>query len=309
MSLQPQSIGGIPEVTATVARASFPKGNVYMKMRDELGVFFTDEDFAPLFPARGQPAESPWRLALITIMQFAENLTDRQAGDAVRGRIDWKYALGLELTDPGFHFSILTEFRERLLAGGTEQLLLDRLLTRFQELGLLKAGGRQRTDSSHVVAAVRELSRLECAGEALRQVLNHLAVSDPGSKLTSRRGFDRYRPHFEEYRLPKTVPERTALAETIGADGVQLLSALYQPAAPAHLRQEPAVETLRQVWIQLYYQQDGQTRWREKDNRPPAARQISSPYDPAARYASKRETDWTGYKVFLTETCEADAPT
>ena len=80
-------------------------------MRDEMGVFFSDEQFADLFSPRGQPALSPCRLALVTIMQYAENLTDRQAADAVRGRIDWKYALGLELTDPGFNYSVLSESR------------------------------------------------------------------------------------------------------------------------------------------------------------------------------------------------------
>src|SRR5438477_3991682 len=108
MTLHPQPSAVIPEETARVACAAFPKGNVYMRMRDKLGSIYDDQTFAPLFPACGQPAESPWRLALILIMQFAENLSDRQAADAVRSRIDWKYALGLELTDPGFDFSVLS---------------------------------------------------------------------------------------------------------------------------------------------------------------------------------------------------------
>src|SRR5437868_3374147 len=124
MSLSPDADLAIPEETARVARAAFPKSSVYMRMRDELGPIYADHDFAALFPRRGQPAESPARLALVTIMQFAENLSDRQAADAVRSRIDWKYALGLELTDPGFDASVLTEFRTRLLTGNPEQLLL-----------------------------------------------------------------------------------------------------------------------------------------------------------------------------------------
>ncbi|MFQ5799903.1 MAG: transposase, partial [Bacteroidota bacterium] len=104
MSLKPQPIEAVPQHTQRVAQEAFPKGNPYMRMRDELGVFYEDTQFAELFSSRGQPALSPWRLALVTIMQFAENLTDRQAADAVRARIDWKYALGLELTDPGFHY-------------------------------------------------------------------------------------------------------------------------------------------------------------------------------------------------------------
>src|SRR5918997_1144528 len=125
MSLQPQVVYLIPEETARVARAAFPKGNVYLRMRDALGMLYDDPTFAALFPPQGEPAESPFRLALTTVFQFAENLSDRQTADAVRGRLDWKYALGLELTDPGFDASVLSEFRSRLVAGRAEYQLLD----------------------------------------------------------------------------------------------------------------------------------------------------------------------------------------
>src|SRR3954454_16359662 len=128
MSLRPQTCPEVPASTATVARAAFPRGNPYLRLRDALGTVFSDAQFAPLFPSRGQPAETPWRLALVTVLQFAENLSDRRAADAVRGRIDWKYALGLELDAPGFDFSALSEFRGRLTAGGAERLLLDEML-------------------------------------------------------------------------------------------------------------------------------------------------------------------------------------
>ena len=116
MSLKSQAISPVPAETARIARAAYPKGNVYMQMRGVLGSIYTDEDFADLFPRDGQPAEAPWRLALVTVMQFVENLSDEQAANAVRGRIDWKYLLGLELTDAGFDASILSEFRVRLIA-------------------------------------------------------------------------------------------------------------------------------------------------------------------------------------------------
>lgn len=128
MSLKPQAIEPIPKETAKVTRAAFPNGNIYMIRRDELGPFYEDKQFSELFPSRGQPALSPWRLALVTIMQFAENLTDRQAADAVRSRIDWKYALGLQLTDPGFNYSVLSEFRLRLIEGQSEHLLFEQML-------------------------------------------------------------------------------------------------------------------------------------------------------------------------------------
>jgi transposase len=110
MSLKLNEGRSIPEATRNVAKAAFPKGNVYLWIGDELGELYADHLFSDLYPLRGQPTESPGQLSLITIMQFMEGLTDRQAAGAVRGRIDWKYALGLELTDPGFDFSVLLVF-------------------------------------------------------------------------------------------------------------------------------------------------------------------------------------------------------
>jgi transposase len=159
--LTPNDKYEIPAMTAEVARASFPKGNAVMKLRDELGPLFEDVDFAALYPPIGQPAESPVRLALVTLLQFMENLTDREAADAVRSRIDWKYLLGLELTDAGFHDSVLSEFRQRLLAHRKEGILLDRLLECCISAGLLKGQNKQRTDSTRVIAKVRALNRVE----------------------------------------------------------------------------------------------------------------------------------------------------
>jgi transposase len=161
MSLQPQPVNTVPLQTAQIAKAAFPKGNTFMLLRDKLGTLFIDEDFAHLFASRGQPALSPWQLAFVTLMQFAEGLTDRQAADAVRARLDWKYALSLELTDPGFHYSVLSEFRDRLALGSPENLLLDRLLEICREHGWLRNRAKQRTDSTHIQALVRTLNRVE----------------------------------------------------------------------------------------------------------------------------------------------------
>ena len=117
MSIQPAPIDPVPDETRRVARAAFPKGNPYLTLRDQLGTIFQDDHFADLYPNTGQPGLSPWRLAWVTILQFRESLSDRQAAEAVRARIDWKYLLGLDLTDCGFDFSVLSEFRGRLLAG------------------------------------------------------------------------------------------------------------------------------------------------------------------------------------------------
>ena len=158
MSLHPQATYPIPEDTQRVARAAFPRGNIYMQVADCLGTIYHDAQFAALFPTRGQPAEAPARLALATVLQFAEGLSDRQAADAIRSRIDWQYVLGLDLTDPGFHHTVLSEFRTRLVAGEAASLLLEALLTLARAQGLLNTRGRQRTDSTHVLASIRPCS-------------------------------------------------------------------------------------------------------------------------------------------------------
>jgi transposase len=308
--LRPMPIEPIPPETARVARAAFPKGNRYLRVADELDSLFTDEVFLALFPPHGQPALPPWRLALVTILQFAEGLSDRQAANAVRGRIDWKYVLRLELTDPGFDGSVLSEFRARLIAGAAESLLFETLLTWCRDRQLVKARGRQRTDSTHVLAAVRALNRIEVVGETLRHALNTLAVVAPEwLRAASHPDWkDRYARRAEDDRLPTTHAARAALALTIGHDGWQLLSAVDHADAPAWLREVPAVAVLRRVWMQNYLWDGSQLQWREADNIPPAARFISSPYDAEARYARKHTTQWVGYKVHITETCEDDLP-
>lgn len=311
--LNPQRHYEIPEETQRVARAAFPKGNPYMRLRDEMGNLYADEDFAPLFSVMGQPALAPWRLAWVTIMQFAEGLTDRQAADAVRGRIDWKYVLGLALDDPGFNYSVLSEFRGRLLAHESEYLLLELLLDQAKAHGWLKAGGRQRTDSTHILAAIQRLNRVELVGQTLQHALNEIAQCEPEwlKQHAPVEWWDRYAKKLDDYRLPKTETARRQLAETIGRDGVQLLQMVNQADAPPELAMLDALRILEQVWQQQYQYDDPDDpspRWRDKKTLPPAAERIVSPHDPEARYSIKRDTEWQGYKVHLTETCEPDAP-
>lgn len=310
MSLQPTQDFTIPAQTAQVAKSAFPDGNLYLSMRDELGTIFADEQFREFYPQRGQPAQAPWRLALVTLMQFTENLTDRQAADAVRSRIDWKYVLGMELADQGFHYSVLSEFRSRLILGQAEHLLYETLLKQFKERGLLKAGGRQRTDSTHVLAAVRHLNRIELVGQTLYHVLDLLAQVAPDwlRIQVSADWYERYSQRFSNYRFPKQEAEQLALAETIGSDGVHLLQRIYSKDAPTFLRTIPAVETLRKVWLQNYYQETDVLYWRKEGNLPPARLMIISPYDEDAHFSTKREMYWHGYKVHLTETCQQDVP-
>ena len=311
MSLQPRPVPPIPIETARVAHAAFAKGNVFLRMRDELGAIYDDVAFASLFPRRGQPAVAPWRLALVTIFQFAEDLSDRQAAEAVRGRIDWKYALSLDLTDPGFDASVLCEFRGRLVAGSAERLLLDVLLQRFCERALLKARGRQRTDSTHVLAAVRALNRLELVRETMRHVLDVLAEVAPGWLVGKARAewVKRYQRQSDEWRLPKGKEAQRTLAEQIGRDGMDVLTAIAAAEAPAWLREVPAVEMLRRIWVQNDLLTEDGVRWRTtEDGLPPSGQFISSPHDADAHLGKKGSLCWIGDNVSLTETCEDDAP-
>jgi transposase len=279
MSLKPQAISPVPAETARVARAVYPKGNVYMQMRKVLGSISTDEDFADLFPKDGQPTEAPWRLALITVLQFVEKLSDQQAADAVRGRIDWTYLLGLELTDAGFDASVLSEFRTRLIEHHAEERLLEKMLTIFGQKGWLKARGKQRTDSTHVLGKIRALNRVWCVWETMRAALNSLAVVAPDwlRAHSKEEWVERYGPRSEDSRLPAGEARRQELAEEIGQQGRELLDALFDFTAPDWLRQIPAVEILRQVWVHNDQRVDDVVRWRSPQDLPPASRYISSP--------------------------------
>jgi transposase len=309
MSLKPMSIPPVPEETARVAWAVFPQGNVLLQLRDSLGHIYTDEQFADLFPTRGQPAEAPWRLALVTVLQFMEHLTDRQAADAVRRCLDWKYLLSLDLTDVGFDHTVLSEFRTRLVDGGAELRLLDLFLTRCREEGWLKARGHQRTDSTHVLAKIRALNRLLCVAQTMVYVLNVLSEVAPEwvHAHVPADWVERYGERLEHERLPQGEEERKQYANQVGADGWALLDALAAPSTADWLKTLPAVRTLRRIWAQQFEPLQEGGGWRAEPALP-AAQLINSPYDLDARYGKKRSTLWVGYKVHFTQTCDEDAP-
>jgi len=289
-----------------------------MRIRDELGEVYADARFAGAFGVRGRPGISPGQLMMASVLQFSEDLTDRQAAEAVRDRMTWKYALGLELEDPGFDASVLSEFRSRLVAGDLTCLALDALLERLAGLGLVEAGGRQRTDSAHVLGAIRELNRLELAGETLRAALEALAVAVPDwlAGAIDESWQQVYGARIDDLHLPESQASRQALMVRYGADGYYLLEQVHGPGAPAWLRELPAVQALRRIWIQQFCREvtDGrqEVRRREKlpegDGLPPGRDRLISPYDLDARYSIKRETGWGGYKVHFTETCDAPGP-
>jgi len=310
MSLKPSVIDPVPLETVRIARAAFPKGNLYISIRNELGTLFEDTDFTTLYPRRGQPAYAPWRLALITVMQFLENLSDRQTADAVRSRIDWKYALSLELTDSGFDYSVLSGFRERLADSENQALILDRMLELFREKKLLKAKGKQRTDSTHVLAAIRVMNRLETVVETMRAALNQLATAAPEwlAGISPNEWFERYSLRAERSRLPSTAKARVAFIAQVGDDGFRLLNLVTEEQS-ALLKLE-RIETLRKVWQQHYTHDEkgDEVRWRQGAETYRAAASIESPYDTEAKYSRKDEIKWTGYKVHLSETCDEHLP-
>jgi len=289
----------------------YRKGNPYLTLRDELGVIYGDTRFAHLFVSpNGRPAESPGNLALVTVVQYLENLSDRQAAEEVRGRIDLKYLLGLEIDDPGFDYTLLHDFRQRLLENGAERELLDALLELLHRKRKLKERGRQRTDSTHVLASVRKMNRLELVGETLRYTLNSLAAVVPAwlQVWVAIGWFDRYAHRFEQWRLPNLRSEREALAVSIGQDGLRLLEMVDAPDAPQWLKEIPAIQTLRQVWEQQYKLTGEELEWRTAKEVPPRSEVITSPYDTDARFSKKRSTEWNGYKVHVTETCDDGEP-
>jgi transposase len=309
-----------PQVAAAIAakyRGSRPRPLAVL-IRDRLGQWLEDEQFMAAFGTRGRPGWSPSRLALVTVLQRAEGLTDRQAAEAARTRIDWQYLLGLPWDDPGFDHSVLAEFRARVADAGLEQVALDALLARLAADGLVKAGGKQRTDSTHVSAAVAALNRLELVGESVRAVLEALAAAHPdwlGQRVCVADFTRRYGTPMTSWRPPVSQAKRDELAIAYARDGYALLEAVYDRAAPAWLRELPAVDTLRRVLLQNYTRviTDGKEviKRREKapdgDGLPPGHARIASPYDTDARWGAKRDTFWLGYKLHITETCD-DAP-
>ena len=310
-----------PQIAAAIA-AKYPGKRprpLAVQVRDRLGQWLGDEEFAAAFGIRGKPGWSPSRLALVTVLQRVEDLADRQAAEAVRTRIDWQYLLGLPLDDPGFDHTVLAEFRGRVAEGGLEQVALDALLARLAADGLVKAGGKQRTDSTHVVAAVAALNRLQLAGESVRAALEALTAAYPdwvAQRICVPDFARRYGTPMTSWRPPQSEARRRELAIAYARDGYALLEAVYHPSSPPWLRELPAVDVLRRVLLQNYTRTitaDGREviKRRESepdgDGLPPGHARIASPYDPDARWGVKREEFWLGYKLHVTETCD-DAP-
>jgi transposase len=254
----------IPAEPVRAAEASNPNGTPAMWMRDRLQELFTEADFADWFPANGRRGLAPAMLALVSVLQYAENLTDRQAAQALRCRIAWKYCLGLELTDPGFDHTVLSEFRDRLAVEDRADRLLTVLMDRLAAAGLVRRHGRIRTDPRPRAPPWCIDSTARSWSQTLRAALEELAntAEDGLAALVTPGWVQRYGRPVRYDRLPRGTDELACSLRQVGQDGMRLLHAVYAPDAAPRLRHSK-VEVLRQVWVQPYWSApDGQLAWR-----------------------------------------------
>ena len=307
MSLKPQPSRPMPEELARLGAILLPQDSPYRLIGDHLYAQYDNAAFADLYHAEGKPALPPVDLLFVLAFQALEDIGDRAAADALRLRLDWKYALHLPLDYAGFDFSVLSDFRARLLGHDAAARLFDTLLAQLRDLGLLKRRGRQRTDSLAVLARIHLLTRIELVAETLRLAIRAVVQAEPTwAKAT-------LPPSWEEWYGQRCVAERLSEAERsrlqaeTGRDGQWLLDRLADPSPPADLAALPEVATLRSVWAQQYELREQQVVLRDLrgyDGR----LQIQSPHDAQARWSKKGSQHWVGYKLQVTETDDDDQP-
>lgn len=307
MSLKVQPPWPMPCETAAVGKALLKADSAYRLIGDQLFGQFSEQDYADLYSLEGKPGISPVILAFVTVFQFMEKLPDRQAAESLRMRIDWKYALHLPLTYEGFDFSVLSEFRDRLIEHEAEGRVFETLVQAFRAMGLIKARGKQRTDSIAMLTKVRRLSRLELVVETLRLVVGALVKADRewSEEIIPPSWEGRYGERFVMQRYSEK--EWQDYETHIGEDGQWLLTRLERGGAPADLKGLPEVQVLRTVWAQQFREAQGKMVYQEL-KKYDGHTQIQTPHDPEARYSRKRRAEWVGDKVQLTETDDAGYP-
>lgn len=298
----------LPDDLARLGAVLLPDDSPYRLVGDQLYAQYRDEDFADLYHREGKPGLSPVLLAFVTVFQCLENLSDRKAVEALKFRIDWKYALQLPLEYAGFDSSVRCDFRQRLITHEAEGRVFDRVLEQVRDLGLLKHRGTQRTDSLALLTRARTLRRLELVFETLRVALRALLRADADwlTATLPATWADRYQYHCRVERHSEA--ERQALEAVVGDDGQWLLDQLAADDAPAGLRDLPAVEILRTVWKQHFEPGPEHLHFKATSSDTGAER-IETPYDPEAHWSKKgTRSIWTGYKLQVTETDDADHP-
>lgn len=307
MSLKIQPPWPMPPDTAEVGKTILREDSTYRLIGEQIFMKFREEDFADLYSTEGRPAISPVILAFVSVFQFMEKLPDRQAAQAMRMRIDWKYALHLSLDYAGFDFSVLSEFRDRLLKHNAEGRVFDTLVNEFREMGLIKERGKQRSDSIAMLTKVRKLSRLEMVIETLRLAVGAILRIDRkwGEEIIPPSWEERYGERFVMQRYNEQ--EWKQYEEQIGPDGQWLLARLEGEHTPAEIRDLPEVQTLNTAWAQQFQENEGEITYQEL-KRYDGHTQIQTPHDPEARYGKKRHQEWVGAKVQLTETDDEGMP-
>jgi transposase len=307
MSLKVKQPWQMPNETQRIGQHLLQEKNTYRLIGDELFTKLNEQDFADLYPSEGQPGYSPVILAFVTVFQFMEKLPDRQAAEALRMRLDWKYALHLSLDNEGFNFSVLSEFRDRLIAGKAEARVFETLVAQIREMGLIKEHGKQRSDSIAMLSKVRWLSRLELAVETLRLTVVSLVNADSkwSGEILPPSWEDKYGERFVKERY--TEKEWKEYETNIGNDGQWLLKRLADEGAPKELQGLSDVKLMETVWTQQFQEENGKMTFKELKKYDGRA-QIATPHDPEARYSRKRNSEWIGDKVQVTDTDDAGYP-
>jgi transposase len=307
MSLKIQAPWPMPGETGRIGKTLLEEKNTYRLIGDELFEKLDERDFADLYSPEGKPGISPVILAFVTVFQFMEKLPDRQAAESLRMRMDWKYALHLPLEYGGFDFSVLSEFRDRLIAGQAEGRVFETLVEQIRGMGLIQERGKQRTDSIAMLTKVRRLSRLELVVETLRLAVGGVVKAERewSEKILPPSWEDKYGERFVMQRYNEK--EWKEYETNIGDDGQWLLKRLEDGGAPAGLKDLAEVQILRTVWAQQFREAQGKMVYQELktyDGRT----QIQTPHDPEARYSKKRYQEWVGDKVQVTETDDEGHP-
>jgi len=253
----------MPEETGRIGQQLLEENNTYRLIGDKLFAKLNEQEFIDLYPSNGQPGLSPVILAFVTVFQFIEKLPDRQAAESLRMRMDWKYALHLPLAYAGFNFSVLSEFRDRLIAGEAEGRVFEVLVAQIREMGLIKEHGKQRTDSIAMLSKVRWMSRLELAVETLRlAVVCLVKVEREWSQgILPPSWEDKYGERFVMQRY--TEKEWREYEANIGNDGQWLLNRLVDGGAPAGLQELSEVKLLQTVWAQQFREETGKMVFKE----------------------------------------------
>jgi transposase len=307
VSFKPKPPRLMPKDLAELGSKLLPPSSPYRLVGEQLYEQYDEAEFADLYHVEGKPGLSPVLLSFVTAFQYLEGLSDREAAAAVRLRLDWKYALHLPLDYAGFNYSVLSEYRDRVLAHQAEARLFDRLIEQLQGLGLIKQRGRQRTDSLAVLTKVRDLNRLERVCETLRLAVRALLGADPAWTRST------VPPNWEERYGERCVAtrlsedQRQTLEHEVGSDGQWLLNRLHADMTSAVLQELPEVQVLKSVWSQQFEVVEGKIVYRAAGPYDGTA-QIQTPHDPEARYSKKRNQGWIGDKLQVTETDDEDYP-